>query len=86
MVDITITDREVNSFLVNIGLTFLFGAAALSIFSVYTLLWGDRLEGDSIEAITLFIGMFSMIILSCLSIGLLFLHWPKALEYEEKED
>ena len=83
MADITITDREVNSFFVQAG-TFLLGTAAIvSGLATYFIWTDDTLTNEVVIRIA---AMASTATLFLLSLGLLFVHMPKESEYEKKEE
>ena len=83
MADITITDKQVNSAYVSLGIGCLFFAVGASGYTTYTLWFGDQLTH---EGHTGYISQMSMLVLFCLSLGLLLIHLPKDSEYEEKEE
>ena len=85
MVDIHISDREISKTLVNIGLTFLFFATIIAGVGAYEI-WIVGPEGDDVIDDLIIVALVTLSgAMTLLCLGLLFLHWPKALQYEKKE-
>ena len=78
MADITVTDREVNSFFVQAGGICLVMAVGFSAWAVYEF-WTEK--GN-----TEFGDLMSTAAFLFLCIGLLFVHAPKESMYEKKEE
>ena len=82
MADITITDRQVNSFFVQAGTLLLSVAAMVSGLATYFIWTDNTLTNESVIRMG---ALASTATLFFLSLGLLCMHMPKESEYEKKE-
>jgi len=82
MADITITDRQVNSFFVQVSALFFFCGALVSGLATYFIWTDNTLTNETVIRIG---ALASTATLFFLSLGLFFVHKPKESEYEKKE-
>ena len=83
MADITVTDREVNSFFVQAGGIMLMLATVVSGLASYWIWTDDELTNESVLRIA---ALATTVTLFFLSLGLYFVHMPKESMYEKKEE